>query len=272
MRVAALQSEIVWEDREANFERLRPWIRSAAVAGARLLALPETYAVGFSMATERIAEPWEGPSVAFLREEAERHGIWLAGSVPELPPDAGEEDRPANTLVLASPGGELHRYRKIHPFTYAGEHEAFQAGDSHLTVEVEGLRLTLFVCYDLRFANEFWVAAPQTDAYLVIANWPEARRHHWQTLLVARAIENQAYVIGVNRVGQGNKLVYAGDSRIVDPRGEILAAAAKNETLLIAEVDPEEVAATRREFPFLQDRREIGPTHPIAPDARILAG
>lgn len=258
MRVAALQSEIVWEDREANFARLRPWIATAAAAGARLLALPETYSVGFSMATERIAEPWEGPSVAFLHEEARKHGMWLAGSVPELPPGAAAAGaKPANTLVLAAPGGELHRYRKIHPFTYAGEHEAFEAGKSHLTVDIEGLRTTLFVCYDLRFANEFWVAAPGTDAYLVIANWPETRRHHWQTLLVARAIENQAYVIGVNRIGQGNKLGYAGDSRIVDPRGELLAAAAKHETLLLAEVDPAEVAATRREFPFLQDRREL---------------
>lgn len=257
MRIAALQSDIVWEDREANFARLRPWIAAAAASGARLLALPETYAVGFSMATERIAEPWEGPSVAFLHEEARRHGMWLAGSVPELPREAGAGAKPANTLVLASPDGALHRYRKIHPFTYAGEHQAFEAGDSHLTVEIEGLRTTLFVCYDLRFANEFWAAAPSTDAYLVIANWPETRRHHWQTLLVARAIENQAYVIGVNRVGQGNKLGYAGDSRIVDPRGEVLAAAAKTETLLLAEVDPAEVAATRREFPFLQDRREL---------------
>lgn len=257
MRVAALQSEIVWEDREANFARLRPWIERAAATGARLLALPETYSVGFSMATDRIAEPWEGPSVAFLQQEAQRHGIWLAGSVPELQKEAGSGAKPANTLVLAAPDGVIHRYRKIHPFTYAGEHEAFQAGDSHLTVDIEGLRTTLFVCYDLRFANEFWATAAQTDAYLLIANWPEARRHHWQTLLVARAIENQAYVIGVNRVGQGNKLSYAGDSRIVDPRGEILAAAAKAETLLIAEVDPAEVAATRREFPFLQDRREL---------------
>lgn len=257
MRVAVLQSDIVWEDREANFARLRPWIATAAAAGARLLALPETYSVGFSMATERIAEPWEGPSVAFLHDEARRHGLWLAGSLPELPRDAAAGSKPANTLVLAAPDGTLHRYRKIHPFTYAGEHQAFEAGKSHLTVDIEGLRTTLFVCYDLRFANEFWVAAPGTDAYLVIANWPETRRHHWQTLLVARAIENQAYVIGVNRVGQGNKLAYAGDSRIVDPRGEILAAAAKNETLLLAEVDPAEVAATRRELPFLQDRREL---------------
>jgi len=257
MRVAALQSDIVWEDREANFAHLRPWIAQAAATGARLLALPETYSVGFSMATERIAEPWEGPSVAFLHGEAQRHGIWLAGSLPELPQGAKAGDKPANTMVLAAPDGTLHRYRKIHPFTFAGEHESYAAGDTHVTVDIEGLRTTLFICYDLRFANEFWVTAPQTDAYLVIANWPEARRHHWQQLLVARAIENQAYVIGVNRVGMGNKLSYAGDSRIVDPKGELLAAAARKETLLLADLDAEEVATVRRELPFLADRREL---------------
>lgn len=264
MRVAALQTDIVWEDRAANFARLEPWLARAADAGARLVALPEMFAVGFSMATERIAEPWNGPTVSFLREQALRQGLWVAGSLPELPPAgsgegsrAGEkgERRPANTLVLAGPGGELHRYAKIHPFSYAGEHRHYRAGANHVTVEVEGLRLTLFVCYDLRFADEFWACASATDAYLVVANWPEARRHHWQSLLVARAIENQAWVVGVNRVGQGGSLQYSGDSRIVDPRGELVAAAAGQEALLVADLDPEAVARTRRDFPFLQDRR-----------------
>jgi predicted amidohydrolase len=252
MRIAALQSDIVWEEPEANFDRLEPWIEVAAGAGARLLALPEMYSCGFSMATDRIAEPVGGPSTRFLVERAARHGLWLAGSVPERPEGA---ERPYNTLVLAGPGGELHRYRKIHPFTYADEHRHYRAGTDFVTVDVEGLRLTLFVCYDLRFADEFWATAADTDAYLVVANWPEPRRHHWQTLLLARAIENQAYVVGVNRVGEGGGLRYTGDSRIVDPRGNVLAAAAEGETLLLAEVDAATVAATREAFPFLQDRR-----------------
>jgi predicted amidohydrolase len=252
MRIAALQSDIVWEEPEANFDRLEPWIEVAAGAGARLLALPEMYSCGFSMATDRIAEPVGGPSTRFLVERAARHGLWLAGSVPERPEGA---ERPYNTLVLAGPGGELHRYRKIHPFTYADEHRHYRAGTDFVTVDVEGLRLTLFVCYDLRFADEFWATAADTDAYLVVANWPEPRRHHWQTLLLARAIENQAYVVGVNRVGEGGGLRYTGDSRIVDPRGNVLDAAAEGETLLLAEVDAATVAATREAFPFLQDRR-----------------
>lgn len=252
MKVAALQSDIVWEDPPANFARLAPWIAAAAAAGARLLLLPEMFACGFSMAVERISEPPEGPSTAFLREQARRHGLFVAGSVPERPP---ESPRPFNTLVLAGPGGELHRYRKIHPFTFAGEDRHYAAGSEFVTVAVEGLRCTLFVCYDLRFADEFWATAQATDAYLVPANWPERRRHHWTGLLAARAIENQAYVVGVNRVGVGNDLVYLGDSRIVDPWGEVLASAAGQETLVLADVDPERVREARERFPILQDRR-----------------
>ena len=259
MRVAALQSDIVWEDPAANFARVAPWVRAAAAAGVRLLLLPEMFSTGFSMAAERIAEPEGGPSSAFLAGQARQHGLWVAGSVPERPESA---ERPCNTLVLASPQGQVHRYRKIHPFTFAGEDRHYAAGDRHVTVEVEGLRCTLFVCYDLRFADEFWVTAAQTDLYLVPANWPERRRHHWTALLLARAIENQAYVLGVNRVGEANGLTYTGDSRIVDPWGEILAAAAGAETLLLAEVDPARVRQARETFPILRDRRVVPAPEP----------
>lgn len=141
------------------------------------------------------------------------------------------------------------------PPTYGREADHYQAGRDFVTVTVEGVRFTLFVCYDLRFADEFWATAEATDAYLVVANWPEARRHHWRALLMARAIENQAYVVGVNRVGEGGGLAYRGDSRVIDPMGEVIAAAAGCETLFFAEIDPHRVAATRRDLPFLRDRR-----------------
>jgi predicted amidohydrolase len=158
-------------------------------------------------------------------------------------------------LVLAAPDGTVHRYAKIHPFTYGREDEHYAAGDRHVVVDVEGLRVALFVCYDLRFADEFWRLAPSTDAYLVVANWPASRRHHWQSLLTARAIENQAYVVGVNRVGNGGGLDYCGDSRIVDPLGETLASAAHTESIVIADIEPATVQDVRSRFPFLQDRR-----------------
>ena len=252
MKIAAIQSDIAWEDPAANFQRLAPQVASAAASGARLVILPEMYACGFSMATARIEEPVGGPSTTFLQDQARAHGLWICGSLPERREGTA---RPANTLVLAGPTGELHRYRKIHPFTFADEHLHYGAGDQLVTVDVEGVRCTLFVCYDLRFADEFWVTATATDAYVVVANWPARRRHHWTTLARARAIENQAYVVGVNRVGEGGGIAYSGDSRIIDPWGEVVASAAGQETLLLAEIDPSVVADARERFPVLRDRR-----------------
>ncbi len=252
MKVAGLQTDIVWEDPPSNFARVRPQIAAAATAGARLVVLPEMFGCGFSMDTAAIQEPIDGPSTEFLRDAAREHDVWVAGSVPELAPNAA---RPHNTLVLADPSGSLTRYRKIHPFTFAGEHEHYDAGQHHVTVAIDGVRCTLFICYDLRFADEFWVTARDTDCYVVIANWPKKRREHWTTLLRARAIENQAYVVGVNRVGSGGALEYSGDSCIYDPWGEALASAAKVETTLLAEVDAQVVADARAKFPVLADRR-----------------
>jgi len=266
MRVAALQTDVVWESPSANFERLAPWIRSAAAAGAHLAVLPEMFACGFSMNTQVVRERFGGPSVVFLQEQAAEHGLWLAGSVPELAEEPtarrGPRVRPYNTLILAGPGGEIHRYRKLRPFTYAGESEHYEPGHETVTVEIEHadqrLRVTLFICYDLRFADLFWDVAEETDAYLVVANWPVTRRRHWVDLLAARAIENQAYVVGVNRVGEGDGLAYAGDSRILDPLGETLASAAGGESMLLAEVDAARVKQVRKDLPFLADRRPPG--------------
>ena len=252
MRIAAVQHDIVWEDREANFERLAPQVARAVGAGAEFVLLTETFSTGFSM-TPGIGEPEGGPSAQFLAERAAEHGVWVAGTCPEI---AAGEDLPYNSFVLAGPDGTTHRYRKLHPFTHAGEHERFRAGEKPVTVQVGGLRVTPFVCYDLRFADVFWRAAPETDVYLVPANWPSPRRLHWQTLLQARAIENQAYVVGCNRVGTaGDGTEHVGDSRIVSPMGELLATAAGVETIVLADVDAAEVAATRDRLRFLPDRR-----------------
>ena len=252
MRFAVVQHDIVWEDRAANYARLAPLVARAAGAGAEFVLLSETFSTGFSM-TPGIGEPEGGPSAQFLQEQAAEHGVWVAGSCPEVAPDG---ELPYNSFVLAGPDGTVHRYRKLHPFTHGGEHERFRAGEKPVTVEVGGLRVTPFICYDLRFADVFWHTALDTDVFLVTANWPAARRLHWQTLLQARAIENQAYVVGCNRVGTaGDGTEHTGDSRIVSPMGELLATAAGVETVLVADVDPAEVTATRERLRFLADRR-----------------
>ncbi len=252
MKVAAIQHDIVWEDPAATFTHVRPMIEQAVLDGARLVVLTEMFSTGFSMDTKKIAEPVDGPSTRFLVEQAQQHNVWVCGSLPERP--VGQA-LPYNQFVLAAPDGTTHRYAKIHPFSYAREQERFAAGSKFMTVDVDGVRVSLFVCYDLRFADEFWTLAHDTDCYLVVANWPESRREHWRALLVARAIENQAYVVGVNRVGSGGGLDYVGDSRIVDPLGEVLAEAAGREVVLSADVDPARVSEVRTEFPFLADRR-----------------
>jgi len=252
VRIAGLQHDIVWEDRDATLMSLAPQVRAAASAGAELVVVTEMFATGFSMRTHLTAEPADGPTATWMAERAAEHGVWLAGSVPLQAEDA--DGLPTNSLLLIGPDGETHRYDKIHPFSYAGEHERFSPGDEDVVVEVGGVRWGLTVCYDLRFADQYWRLGPEVDAYLVVANWPAPRRAHWQALLRARAVENQAYVVGVNRIGSGGDLTYAGDSCILDPAGEVLVAATTDPTMLLADIDPARVSGVRARFPFLQDR------------------
>lgn len=252
MKVAAIQHDIIWESPGANFERLSPLVDSAARSGADLVVLAEMFSCGFSMNVEKVAEAPDGPSVDFLRSCACEHGLWVAGSVPIK---TEPRTKPTNQLVVAGARGELFRYDKVHPFTYAKEDEYFEAGSDLVTVDLDGVRTALFVCYDLRFSNEFWGLAPEVDLFIVVANWPEKRREHWRCLLKARAIENQAYVVGVNRVGTGGGASYSGDTMIVDPLGTVLAEGPDYELTLLADVDASLVARTRARFPFLADRR-----------------
>jgi predicted amidohydrolase len=252
MRIAAVQHDIVWEDREANFARLAPQVSRAVGAGAELVLLTETFSTGFSM-TPGIGEPQGGSSSQFLSGQAAEHGVWVAGTCPEVSEDG---ELPYNSFVLAAPDGTSHRYRKLHPF--ADERDRFRSGEGPVTVQVGDLRVTPFICYDLRFANVFWQTGPDTDVFLVPANWPSPRRQHWTTLLQARAIENQAYVVGCNRVGTaGDGTEHTGDSRIISPAGELLATASGVETIVLADVDPAEVATTRDRVQFLKDRRGL---------------
>jgi len=255
VRFAAVQHDIEWCERDRNFARLAERIDDAVVRGAGFVLLSETFSTGFAVDDPRFAEPEGGPSSSFLVEQAVRHGTWIGGTCPEVPSPSDGDPRPANTFVVAAPDGTTSRYRKIHPFTYGGEDAHVRPGRDFVTVKVGDLRVSLFVCYDLRFADEFWALARDTDVYLVPANWPSSRREHWMALLRARAIENQAWVIGCNRVGEGGGLSYGGDSLIIDPYGEVVARGDDTETTLLADVTAARVTEIRERFRFLQDRR-----------------
>jgi len=250
MRLALVQFDIAWEDVAENHRRVAERLERAAADGARLALLPEMFPTGFSMDASGIAQEPGGPTETFLRDQAAKHGMWIIGSVPE----AGEP-APRNTALVVSPSGEVVRYAKIHPFTYAGEHRHYAGGDRVLTVAIEGVRVTPFICYDLRFPEPFRFAAKETDLFTVVANWPDTRREHWRTLLKARAIENLAYVAGVNRVGTGGKLRYTGDSALIDPWGETVLEGDDSDRVLVADVDPARVAEARKKFPVLEDVR-----------------
>jgi predicted amidohydrolase len=252
VKVAGIQHDVVWEDGPATLARLDPQLQAAAGAGARLVVLTEMFPTGFSMEPERTAEPEGGPTTEWLRRRAAALDVWLAGSVP-IRPDGG--GRPVNRFLLAGPDGRLDHYDKIHPFSYSGEHHHYAAGARRVTFTVEGVRVTPFVCYDLRFADEFWALARDTDAYVVVANWPQPRHEHWRVLLRARAIENQAYVVGVNRVGPAKDLPHAGGSAVIGPLGDVLVEGGAQPAVLLADVDPATVATVREHFPFLRDRR-----------------
>lgn len=253
LRVAAVQHAPAWQDREATLEALTPTVAVAASTGARLIVLPELFATGFSMAVDVIGEDEDGPTATWMRERAGAHDVWLAGSVAERRP---EDDRPGNVCCVVAPDGTVHRYAKRHPFGLAGEPRFFRQGDEDVTVAIDGVRVTPTVCYDLRFPEQYRATADDTDVYLVVASWPAVRRQHWAALLIARAIEDQAYVVGVNRVGpDGNGTDHAGGSVVVDPLGHELVRAGAAATVISADVDPGEVARVRRELPFLADRR-----------------
>ena len=257
MRVALLQMDLAWEDWKSNHAGAAKLLKRAADDGASLALLPEMFATGFSMDGAKIAQPPGGPSEQWLRGMARGLGLHLVAGLAETCDASGAPSPlPCNNALWVTPDGEVARYTKLHPFSFAGEDAVYAKGSKVVTWTIEGLRVTPQVCYDLRFPEPFRLAAEQTDLFAVVANWPERRRHHWRLLLQARAVENLCYVAGVNRVGEdgkGNR--HMGDSSVTSPWGETLVSAAETETVLIADVDAVQVAEARAKFPVLDDRR-----------------
>lgn len=250
MRVAGLQLDLRWEDPDENLSRALRLADQAVAAGAELLVLPEMFNTGFSMDATKCAAAAASTQAA-LADFARRRAVHLVAGFAEP-----ATPRPANALTLLGPDGrERLHYRKIHPFSLAGEERHYAAGETLSTVTIEGVRVTPVICYDLRFPELFRAAASRTDLFLVIANWPEKRRQAWSTLLAARAIENQCFVLGVNRVGEAVGEPHSGDSALFDPFGGVRASVSQQPAVVLGEVDAGDVARVRERFPFLRDRR-----------------
>ena len=252
MNVAGLQFDIAWEDKPANFEKARRLLAQAALEKDSLVALPEMFATGFTMNTATMAEAYGGETEQFLARTAKEFGIFLmAGAAMK-----GRDGQARNKALVFSPAGELLAfYAKMRPFTPGGEAEHYTAGDRAATFRWADCTVSPFICYDLRFPELFrdTAAAHRPELFTVIASWPEKRIEHWLKLLQARAIENQAYVLGVNRVGSDPYYAYTGRSLIVDPHGTVLADAGETEGFIRAELNLPALRKYREGLPFLED-------------------
>lgn len=254
--------DIAWEDREANHAAVETMLDAADVRPGDLVILPELFASGFSINVEKTRDA-DGSTLRFLLGLADDLGVLIQGSRAVHDCDCRLAQ---NRATIVAPGRNeagprlLCEYSKIHPFGYGRETEAFGGGDTVMTYawehEQQRLEVCPAVCYDLRFPELFRKGVDLgAEAFAIGANWPDPRQEHWRTLLIARAIENQAFVFGVNRVGRDPHLNYAGGSIAVGPKGEILAEAGAEPATLTVEFDPADARAWRDEFPAIRDRR-----------------
>lgn len=249
MKVAGCQWDIAWEDRAANFRMVDDLLDG--VEQADLVVLPEMFGTGFSMNVPAIAEKEPSETEAFLRDLAKRKGGAALGGLVRADADGWGRNE---LIAFDSSGEELTRYQKIRTFRYTRESDHFRSGTEIEVFRYRDWKIAPFICYDLRFPELFRAAAGRgAELFIVISSWPTARVDHWITLLRARAIENLAYVVGVNRCGSDPANEYPGRSLIVDPLGKVLADGGDEAGVCEATLDREILLAWRNEFPALQD-------------------
>lgn len=249
LNITLVQPEIVWEDAQENLERYAEML--APVSKTDIIVLPEMFTTGFSMQPEKLKETMDGPSVRWMKKMAGEKGAAVTGSLI-----IEENEKVFNRLVWIYPDGKTEIYDKRHLFTMGEENQHYSAGNKKLIVEYKGWRICPLICYDLRFS--VWSRnAENYDVLIFIANWPSPRHHVWKNLLIARAIENQSYCVGVNRVGiDGTGLKHLGDSAVISPKGfpEYLG---ERETMRTFELSYNELHDFRKKFPLLNDRDEF---------------
>ena len=246
-----VQADLAWENRAENlsrFSRLLDPLRGQT----DLILLPEMFTTGFSMAATRFAEPEDGPTRTWMADQATKANAVILGSY--IVEEGGGF---YNRLLWVSPDGQIARYDKRHLFSLAGEHLYYRAGQARLVVELKGWRVCPLICYDLRFP--VWSRnTVDFDLLVYIANFPARRAHAWKSLLMARAIENQCYTIGVNRIGtDGNGHDYSGDSCVMDFEGQYLAMATPGEYVATLTLEASPMVEFRKRFPFLSDRDDF---------------
>lgn len=257
LRISLVQAPIVWEDRETNWRLFEQ--RISRLAGETdLVILPETFTTGFALRPESLAEPLSGETWKKMAEWARRYELAVLGSFI-----LAEKGRYFNCALFVTPDGTSYRYNKRHLFSMAGEHRVFSPGEELVIVPYRGWNLCLQICYDLRFPVWSRNVGERYDLLIYMANWPEARSSVWKPLLMARAIENQSYVCGVNRTGyDGNRIHYRGDSALYSPKGELLLdlADADDQSGTHA-LDATSLEAFRKKFPVLKDADDfvLGP-------------
>lgn len=246
MKIALLQSDIEWAMPCRN--RFGAEAMMASASGCDLYVLPEMFSTGFCTSPEGVAEPEPCDSLKWMKDSAEMFSAAIAGSVA-----VEENGRFFNRFYFVTPDGNSVHYDKRHLFTYGGEHLKFTAGKERKIVEYKGVRILLQVCYDLRFP--LWSRnRGDYDMALYVASWPETRADAWRQLLKARAIENQCFVAGVNRIGTDPSNSYCGGTMLIDPYGKVIAECADGmESVAVAEISMEELAAFRQKFPVLDD-------------------
>lgn len=254
MRIALIQMDIVWENKKANYARAERYFRKAARKSCDLIVFPEMFNTGFSMNIPAISEDEDGETSHILSDLAKKYGLnVIAGFAAKT---AGQKKAKNLAFVFDRNGSNIARYSKMHPFSFAKEDTYFSAGNTRVIFHIEGIPSSVFICYDLRFPEIFRDVAREVRMIFVIANWPVARKDHWESLLKARAIENQCFVIGVNRTGKdGNGISYPGASHIFDPMGKVICSGGSREQFIVCEIDPVTVTRVRSRFSFLGDMR-----------------
>jgi omega-amidase len=253
MQLICCQWDVAWREPKANFDRVEALLNRVAVEPGALVLLPEMFATGYAVREPEVPDEAGDATGLFLRNLARERRVNVVGGMAR---NSGG-GRAENVARAVAPDGTiLVDYVKLHPFSLAGEHFLYEAGRQLVWFEWQGHRVTPLVCYDLRFPEVFrGCALAGVELFVVLANWPTARIDHWCTLLRARAIENQAFVVGLNRIGRDPNTVYPGRSMVIGPRGEVIADAGGDPTALSVEIDLALAARWRAEFPALRDAR-----------------